>query len=45
MDVRMQVVLKWILEKYDMRAWIGLMWLRIGTMAGCYEQGNKLSEP
>jgi hypothetical protein len=25
------VLLKWIFRKWDVRAWTGLMWLRIGT--------------
>jgi hypothetical protein len=30
-DVDENVVLKWILYKWDMRMWIGFIWLRIGT--------------
>jgi hypothetical protein len=27
-------ILKWILERYDGMVWIGLIWLRIGTLGG-----------
>jgi hypothetical protein len=30
-DVSGWTVSKWILEKYDGREWIGLIWLRIDT--------------
>jgi hypothetical protein len=26
-----KIILKWILKKYDGRAWTGLIWLRTGT--------------
>jgi hypothetical protein len=27
-------ILKWIIEKWDGKAWTGLIWLRIGTGGG-----------
>jgi hypothetical protein len=38
-----RVILKWILGKYIWRVWIGFVWLRIGTWAGCCEHGNEPS--
>ena len=29
-----KVILNWILKKWDMEAWTGLIWLRIGTGGG-----------
>jgi hypothetical protein len=29
-----RIILKWILKKYDVRAWTGFIWLRIGTDGG-----------
>jgi len=29
-----RLILRWIFRKWDVRAWIGLMWLRIGTGSG-----------
>jgi len=33
--------IKMDLRKYDVRAWIGSIWLRIGTRAGTCEYGNE----
>jgi hypothetical protein len=33
-DVGGWTILKWILEKYNVIVWIGLIWLRIGTNGG-----------
>ena len=33
----MRVILKWIFKKWDEEAWIGLIWLRIGTGGGHLE--------
>jgi hypothetical protein len=33
-DVHGWSILKWIVERYDVMVWIGLMWLRIGTSGG-----------
>jgi hypothetical protein len=30
----MRVILKWIFKKWDLEAWTGLIWLRIGTGGG-----------
>jgi hypothetical protein len=27
-------ILRWIFRKWDVRAWTGSMWLRIGTVGG-----------
>jgi hypothetical protein len=29
-----KVILKWILEKWGLRVWIGLLWLTMGTDVG-----------
>jgi len=29
-----RIILRWIFRKWDVREWIGLMWLRIGTGGG-----------
>jgi len=29
-----RIILRWIFRKMDVRAWIGLMWLTIGTGGG-----------
>jgi hypothetical protein len=29
-----RIILKWIFKKWDGRAWIALIWLRIGTDGG-----------
>jgi hypothetical protein len=31
---RWEIILKWILKKWDGMAWPGLIWLRIGTGGG-----------
>jgi hypothetical protein len=28
------IILRWIYRKWDVGAWIGLIWLRIGTRGG-----------
>jgi len=28
------ILLRWIVRKWDVKAWTGLMWLRIGTGGG-----------
>jgi len=38
MDSRL--ILKCIFQKWDGQTWTGLLWLRIGTVAGCTEWGN-----
>jgi hypothetical protein len=34
LDVDREITLKWIFWKWDWEAWIGLLWLRIGTGGG-----------
>ena len=29
-----RIILRWIFRKWDVRAWTGLIWLRIGTGDG-----------
>jgi hypothetical protein len=29
-----RIILKWILKKWDVGTWTGLIWLRIGTGGG-----------
>jgi hypothetical protein len=29
-----RIILKWVFKKWDVRAWTGLIWLRIGTVGG-----------
>jgi hypothetical protein len=31
-----RIILNWIFKKWDMRAWTGLIWLRIGTGGGLW---------
>jgi hypothetical protein len=38
-----RIILKWILEKWDVVAWTGSIWRRIGRGAGSCRCGNKLS--
>jgi hypothetical protein len=38
-DVGGWTILKWILERYDVMEWIGLIWLRIGPVEGSCEHG------
>jgi len=33
----MRVILKWIFKKWDLEAWTGLIWLRIGIVGGHLE--------
>jgi hypothetical protein len=30
-----RIILEWILKKLDGSVWIGSIWIRVGTMAGC----------
>jgi len=34
LGVNGRVILKYILKEYDWKAWIGLIWLKIGTRGG-----------
>jgi hypothetical protein len=38
-----RIILKYILKTWDGEAWIGLFWLRIGTVVGCCECSNEPS--
>jgi hypothetical protein len=38
-----RIILKLIVKKWDEKAWIGLIWLRVGQVAGCCECGNEPS--
>ena len=40
----MFIVLQCIFCKWDEGAWTGLIWLRIGQVAGCCECGNEPSD-
>jgi hypothetical protein len=37
------IVLQWIFKKWDERVWTGLIWLRIGHVAGSCECDNEPS--
>jgi hypothetical protein len=34
LDVSVWIILRWILERYDVAVWAKLIWLRIGTSGG-----------
>jgi hypothetical protein len=40
-DVGVWTVLKWIVERCEGMVWIGMIWLRIGTVKGSCDHGNK----
>jgi hypothetical protein len=37
------IILKWIMKKYDVRAWTILILLRMGKGVGCCKHGNEHS--
>jgi len=37
------IILRWIFRKWDMGAWTGLIWLRIGIGGGHFKYGNEPS--
>ena len=37
------IILRWVFRKWDVRAWTGLIWLRIGQVEGSCECGNEPS--
>ena len=39
----MRVIIRWILKKYDGRAWSVLMWMRTGSSGWFFDHGNKPS--
>jgi len=36
-----RIILKWIFMKLGGVVWTGLIWLRVGQLAGCCECGNE----
>jgi hypothetical protein len=38
-----KMILRWMFRKWDVGVWTGLSWLRIETVAGTCECGNKPS--
>jgi len=42
-DVDGRIILKWIFSMWDVEAWNGSRWLRIGTSVGICECGNEPS--
>jgi hypothetical protein len=39
----MKTILKWILNQYGMRVWIGFTWLMTGSSGGSCKHGNETS--
>jgi hypothetical protein len=37
-----RIILRWIFRKWNVGAWTGFSWLRIGTVAVTCEYGNEL---
>jgi hypothetical protein len=35
-----RILLRWFWKKLYGKAWAGLIWLRMGSMTGCFEQCN-----
>jgi hypothetical protein len=38
-----RIILRWIFRKWDVEAWTGLIWLRMGQVAGTCNCGNEPS--
>jgi hypothetical protein len=38
-----RIISRWIFTMWDVRAWTGLIWLRIGTGGGLFKDGNEPS--
>jgi hypothetical protein len=38
-----KIILRWVFRKWDVVVWAGLIWLRIGKVAGCCVCGNESS--
>jgi len=38
-----RIILRWIINKWDVGVWTGLIWFKIGTDAGTCEYGNEPS--
>jgi hypothetical protein len=41
--IKGRIIFRWIFRKWDVRAWTGLMWLRIGHVVGTCECSNEPS--
>jgi hypothetical protein len=35
-----QTIFKWIVQKQDKQAWLGIFWFRIGSVMGCLEHSS-----
>jgi hypothetical protein len=44
MDIDERIILKVILKKLGGGVWTRLIWIRIETVAGIFEQGNESSD-
>jgi hypothetical protein len=42
-DVDGRIILRWIFKKWDLGAWTGLIWLKIGTGGGACKCGDETS--
>ena len=42
-DIDGRIILRWILRKWDVGAWTGLLWRRVGTGGRHCECGNEPS--
>jgi len=38
-----KIILEWIFGKWGCKLWTGFMWLKIGSVTGCFGQGKELS--
>jgi hypothetical protein len=39
-----RIILRWIFRKWNIGAWTGLSWFRIGKGSGTFDCGNKHSD-
>jgi len=42
-DIAARITVQWVFKKWDMGAWTGLIWLRIGQVVGSCKCGNEPS--
>jgi len=42
-DLDGRIVLRWIFRKWNVQLWTGLIWFRMGQVAGTCKRGNELS--